>query len=45
MAAIIGANFFAPLDENTRVIFTLLAFAAGFAVPLRRAGVRLPQAT
>ena len=32
MAAIIGANFFAPLDENTRVIFTLLAFAAGFAV-------------
>jgi MFS family permease len=32
MAAIIGKQFFAPLDESTRVIFTLLAFAAGFAV-------------
>ncbi len=32
MAAIIGRQFFAPLDESTRVIFTLLAFAAGFAV-------------
>ena len=32
MAAIIGANFFAPLDEASRLIFTLLGFAAGFAV-------------
>ncbi|MBM3393868.1 MAG: MHS family MFS transporter [Betaproteobacteria bacterium] len=32
MAAIIAKNFFSPLDEATRVIFTLLAFAAGFAV-------------
>ncbi|WP_240001841.1 MFS transporter [Parvibium lacunae] len=32
MAVIIGKQFFAPLDEATRVIFTLLAFAAGFAV-------------
>ena len=32
MAAIIAKNFFSALDENTRVIFTLLAFAAGFAV-------------
>ncbi len=32
MAAIIGAQFFAPLDPATRDIFTLLAFAAGFAV-------------
>jgi MFS family permease len=32
MAAIIGRQFFAPLDESTRIIFTLLAFAAGFAV-------------
>src|SRR6478752_3505621 len=30
--AVIGAQFFAPLDESTRNIFTLLAFAAGFAV-------------
>jgi MFS family permease len=32
MTAIIGKNFFAPLDPATRDIFTLLAFAAGFAV-------------
>ena len=32
MSAIIGAQFFAPLDPATRDIFTLLAFAAGFAV-------------
>ena len=32
LTAIIGAQFFAPLDESTRNIFTLLAFAAGFAV-------------
>ncbi len=32
MSAIIAKNFFSALDENTRVIFTLLAFAAGFAV-------------
>ncbi len=32
MAAIIGANFFTKLDPATRDIFTLLAFAAGFAV-------------
>jgi len=32
MAAIIAANFFTALDANTRNIFTLLAFAAGFAV-------------
>ncbi len=32
MAAIIGANFFTKLDPATRNIFTLLAFAAGFAV-------------
>src|SRR5450631_326793 len=32
LTAIIGAQFFAPLDETTRNIFTLLAFAAGFAV-------------
>jgi MFS family permease len=32
MAAIIAANFFTALDPNTRDIFTLLAFAAGFAV-------------
>lgn len=32
MAAIIAKNFFSALDESTRVIFTLLAFAAGFAV-------------
>jgi MFS family permease len=32
LTTIIGAQFFAPLDETTRNIFTLLAFAAGFAV-------------
>src|SRR6187399_1480388 len=32
LTGIIGAQFFAPLDEATRNIFTLLAFAAGFAV-------------
>ena len=32
MAAIIAANFFTALDPATRDIFTLLAFAAGFAV-------------
>src|SRR6478609_2649234 len=32
LTSIIGAQFFAPLDEATRNIFTLLAFAAGFAV-------------
>jgi MFS family permease len=32
MAAIIAKNFFTALDDSTRVIFTLLAFAAGFAV-------------
>ena len=32
MASIIAAQFFAPLDPATRDIFTLLAFAAGFAV-------------
>jgi MFS family permease len=32
MAAIIAANFFTRLDPATRDIFTLLAFAAGFAV-------------
>jgi MFS family permease len=32
LTAVIGAQFFAPLDESTRNIFTLLAFAAGFAV-------------
>lgn len=32
LTGIIGAQFFAPLDESTRNIFTLLAFAAGFAV-------------
>jgi len=32
LTVIIGAQFFAPLDESTRNIFTLLAFAAGFAV-------------
>src|SRR6187399_2817566 len=33
LTSIIGAQFFAPLDEATRNIFTLLAFAAGFGVP------------
>ena len=32
MASIIAANFFTSLDPATRDIFTLLAFAAGFAV-------------
>ncbi len=32
MAAIMAANFFTALDPATRDIFTLLAFAAGFAV-------------
>src|ERR1017187_3716 len=32
MSAIIAANFFTALDESTRNIFVLLAFAAGFAV-------------
>jgi MFS family permease len=32
LTSVIGAQFFAPLDEATRNIFTLLAFAAGFAV-------------
>ena len=32
MAAIMAANFFSALDPATRDIFTLLAFAAGFAV-------------
>jgi MFS family permease len=32
MAAIMARNFFSSLDPATAVIFTLLAFAAGFAV-------------
>ena len=32
MSGIIAANFFSALDESTRNIFVLLAFAAGFAV-------------
>ncbi|MBV8575288.1 MAG: MFS transporter, partial [Acetobacteraceae bacterium] len=32
LGAFIGANFFTALDEATRNIFTLLAFAAGFFV-------------
>jgi MFS family permease len=32
LAAIIGAQFFAPFPEATRNIFALLAFAAGFLV-------------
>jgi MFS family permease len=32
MASIMAANFFTALDPATRDIFTLLAFAAGFAV-------------
>ena len=32
MSAIIARNFFSGLDESTRIIFVLLAFAAGFAV-------------
>ncbi|MBU3693537.1 MAG: MHS family MFS transporter [Rhodocyclaceae bacterium] len=32
MALIIADQFFTPLDASTKTIFTLLAFAAGFAV-------------
>jgi len=32
MTAVIGRNFFAPLAPGTRDIFTLLVFAAGFAM-------------
>ncbi len=32
MAAVIAKNFFTSLDEQTSLIFTLMAFAAGFAV-------------
>jgi MFS family permease len=32
LAAIIGAQFFSAFDVNTRNIFALLAFAAGFLV-------------
>ena len=32
LAAIIGAQFFAPFPEATRNVFALLAFAAGFIV-------------
>src|SRR3979490_182055 len=32
LAAIIGAKFFSQFPENTRNIFALLAFAAGFRV-------------
>ena len=32
LAVMIGAHFFAPFDANTRAIFALLAFAAGFLV-------------
>ncbi|MBL8568245.1 MAG: MHS family MFS transporter [Phreatobacter sp.] len=32
LAVMIGAQFFAPFDANTRAIFALLAFAAGFLV-------------
>src|SRR6476469_1540318 len=32
LAVIIGAKFFGQFDENTRNIFALLAFAAGFLV-------------
>ena len=32
LAVIIGAKFFSQFDENTRNIFALLAFAAGFLV-------------
>ena len=32
LAAIIGAKFFSAFDVNTRSIFALLAFAAGFLV-------------
>ena len=31
LSAIIARNFFSGLDESTRIIFVLLAFAAGFA--------------
>ena len=32
LAAVIGAKFFSSFDPNTRAIFALLAFAAGFLV-------------
>jgi MFS family permease len=32
LAAVIGTKFFSSFDENTRAIFALLAFAAGFLV-------------
>ncbi len=32
LAVIIGAQFFSAFDENTRAVFALLAFAAGFLV-------------
>ena len=32
LSAFMAANFFTALDPGTRDIFTLLAFAAGFAV-------------
>jgi MFS family permease len=32
LAAMIGAKFFSAFDPNTRAIFALLAFAAGFLV-------------
>ncbi len=32
LAAVIGAQFFAPFPETTRNVFALLAFAAGFIV-------------
>src|SRR6476660_4488906 len=32
LAAVIGAKFFSSFDVNTRAIFALLAFAAGFLV-------------
>jgi len=32
LAAVIGAKFFSAFDPNTRAIFALLAFAAGFLV-------------
>jgi MFS family permease len=32
LASIIARQFFSPLDEATRFVFALLAFAAGFAV-------------
>ena len=32
LAAVIGAKFFSSFDPNTRAIFAMLAFAAGFLV-------------